>query len=818
MNLDIEYWHRNNPQRHCVVQPCLESATHAAKEPVTERGIAPRGQIMIKWLSAFALVAGLSSLAAQTPLRSLQAIHVLTNAEAAHHSPVDFQATVTYYRDYERTMFVQDGDTAIFVLPKIAYKLAPGDRVRIQGTTHESFRPYVAGATITVLHHGDLPTPRPVAFDDLVHVRDDCMFVTLRARVLSADITLSSSRRNTTLRLLSDAGSLTADVDSDDPGALAGLLDAEVQITGAVSGLFDGKMEMTGVVLHVQSLQGVKVLHPAKVNPWTLPVTPMDEILSEFHEISQSQRVRVQGTVTYYIPGSAVVLQNGQRSLWINTSSRDDVKIGDQADASGFPDVHDGFLKLRDGEVRDSHLFAPVNPLPVSWTDLAHSHHVFDLVSVEGIVVAEVRESAQDEYELSVGGHLFSAIFRHPEQGTGAPRPVMKKIPLGSRVRVTGVCILEDSNPFNNDVPFDLLLRDYDDIAVVARPSMISVENLIRVVSVLLLIVLAVSAWGWMLNRKVRKQTAALAGRIEAEATLERRNAHIEQRRSRILEDINGSRPLVEVLEEIADLVSFQLDGAPCWCEVVDGARLGLHPSDLNGKRIAQQDIPSRSGARLGVLYAALDPASSVTAQDQPFFLGTRLATLAIETRRLYTDLVRRSEFDLLTDIHNRFSLDKQLDALVLRAREQASIFGLIYIDLDEFKQVNDVYGHRIGDLYLQEVSIRMKRQMRTGDLLARIGGDEFAALVPAARSRADVEEIAVRLERSFDEPFHIGGHTVRGSASIGIALYPEDGNSKDSLLSAADAAMYVAKHTRQDSDEDFQEGRLRSPRSTSQD
>ena len=85
--------------------------------------------------------------------------------------------------------------------------------------------------------------------------------------------------------------------------------------------------------------------------------------------------------------------------------------------------------------------------------------------------------------------------------------------------------------------------------------------------------------------------------------------------------------------------------------------------------------------------------------------MGAGLATLAIETRRLYSDLIHRSEFDLLTDIQNRFSLEKQLDSLIEEARLTAGIFGLIYIDLDDFKLVNDRYGHHVGDLYLQEAA-----------------------------------------------------------------------------------------------------------------
>jgi len=281
----------------------------------------------------------------------------------------------------------------------------------------------------------------------------------------------------------------------------------------------------------------------------------------------------------------------------------------------------------------------------------------------------------------------------------------------------------------------------------------------------------------------MRRQTAELA--------------YIERRRSRILEDINGTRPLAEIIEQITELVSFKLKGSPCWCQIAEGALLGNCPPKLDAFRIVQEEIPGRSGTAHGAIFAGLDPLTSPQAiEREALKMATALSALAMETRRIYTDLRRRSEFDLLTDTHNRFSMDKHLDTLIEESRQTAGIFGLIYIDLNEFKQINDLYGHQVGDRYLQEVALRMKRQLRSHDLLARLGGDEFAALVPVVRSRAEVEEIAQRLERSFDEPFTIERYTIQGSASVGIAMYPKDGSTKDSLLNTADAAMYLAKNS----------------------
>jgi diguanylate cyclase (GGDEF)-like protein len=509
-----------------------------------------------------------------------------------------------------------------------------------------------------------------------------------------------------------------------------------------------------------------------------------------------TQRVRVHGTITYYEPGLAAVLQSGAKSLWINTQTTDSLRIGDIADATGFPDADSGFLTLAGSEIQDKQTLAPIAPQAEGWRQLVSSKHLFDLVSIEGEVVNAIRGTSQDEYALVSDGYMFSAIYRHPKSAGALPLPPMKRVPVGSRIRVTGICVLDDANPYSRDVPFNILLRTPDDIRVVARPSWLNVRILVRVTSVLFLAVVAVGGWGWALRRKVHFQTAALSARIEAEGALERRLAQLEKQRSRILENINGTEPLAGILEQITDLVSFHLYGVPCWCEVTDGARLGNFPPEPRNFRVIVDDIPARSGPALGRFFAGFAPGSLPGGHEaEALSVGTRLATLAIETRRLYSDLRHRSEFDLLTDIHNRFSLDKHLDGLIEEARQTAYIFGLIYIDLDQFKQVNDLYGHQVGDQYLQEVASRMKGQLRSADMLARLGGDEFAALVTVVRSRAEVEEIAERLERSLDDPYPVEGYFLHGSASVGIALYPEDGGTKNSLLSAADAAMYVAKH-----------------------
>lgn len=717
------------------------------------------------------------------PLTSIQAIHALTNAQANQAIPVRFEASVTYYKKGDVDLFVQDGDTAIYIETSTGYDLSTGDRVLVTGYTRASFRPEVKGDSITLLHHGQAADPVNATFQQLIHADLDSRRVTVRGTVLSANVVLDGGLQNIYLQLLMDGGSVDAEVVNNGSN-VADLLDSEVEITGAVAGRFDNKMQMTGILIETPSLSDVTVLKRAASVPSALPVTPMDQILGAYNVVDRTQRIRVQGTVTYYEPGLTVVLQDGDKSLLVFTQYEGPLPIGSVVSVSGFPNVRKGSLALDRGEIEPTGKRSPVAPQALKTGQLASGAHAFDLISVQGELLMAIREDDQDEYVLVADGHLFSAVLRHPQHGPDTQLPKFKEPAIGSTVRTTGICTLDNGDRSLSPVAFDVLLRSQDDIAVVAGPSLLSVDNLILVVVVLLVVILAAAARQWRIERRVRRQTALLA--------------QIEQRRSRILEEINGARPVDEILEMILDLMSFKLRGAACWLERAEGESVGAPPKSGEEFRIAQSAITSPSGLPIGTVFAAMPRTGKPLADEEATLtMAAGLATLAVETRRLYSDLKHRSEFDLLTDCHNRFSLDRRLNQLIKEYGGTTRKFGLVYVDLDGFKQVNDIYGHKVGDIYLQKVALRMKHQLRAPDMLARLGGDEFAVLIPQVGDKEDAEAIASRLERCFDQPFAVDGNQIEGRASLGIAIYPQDSSTKDGILNAADAAMYVSKHAK---------------------
>jgi hypothetical protein len=625
------------------------------------RKLLPIIAIVLAWAS----VAGA---AAPIPLTTIKSIQALTNAQAGEARPVAFEGTVTYFRGYRKNLFVQDGDAGMFVKAATRTRMAPGDRVLIKGITATGFRPCVYSSDITVIGHGAEPKPVPATFDQLIRGSYDSLLVTMRGVVHSADLDRPSAAHvpGATLRMLTDGGYVDVEVDSGDAQALGGLLDNQVAVTAVAGGKFDGKLQLTGVVLHVASFADIKVLKRPAVSPWALPATPMDQVLSVYHINNLTRRVRITGSVTYFEPGSAMVLQSGSKSIWVKTESFTPMRIGDRAEVIGFPAVSDGFLVVGGSEIQDSGIPAPVSPQPVTWQQLASSRSIFDLVSIEGQVAMEAREPSQDEYVLVSDGKMFTAIYPHGNTA-GALMP-MKQVPIGARIRVTGICAMDNANPFGHDVPFNILMRSSGDLVLLAQPSWLTVRHLTFLVFLLLLAVIAVGTRVWFVERTMRSQVVALG--------------YIEQRRGRILEAINSSQPLAETLEQITELASVVLKGAPCWCQIADGATLGNYPQrpGASGLRIVEHPIGSHSGPPLGSIFAAFDAhVIPQAAEAKSLSMAAALAALAIETRRLYSDLVRRSEFDMLTDVHNRFSLEKNLDAHIQIARQTAGVFGLIY-------------------------------------------------------------------------------------------------------------------------------------------
>lgn len=207
--------------------------------------------------------------------------------------------------------------------------------------------------------------------------------------------------------------------------------------------------------------------------------------------------------------------------------------------------------------------------------------------------------------------------------------------------------------------------------------------------------------------------------------------------------------------------------------------------------------------ATLLALQAAIEEARSETGlvamreariENERLVVQNFQTTQAAEAAHVALDIaIKAAQTDALTGLRNREVLWHRLAHDLALARRQGNRLAIYFLDVDDFKRVNDEFGHAVGDLLLQHVARVLLATVRASDTVCRIGGDEFVVLASASR-QDDVRQVAAKMEQALGMPCVLAGHPMSISASIGFSVFPEDGESPGVLVHKADEAMYRAK------------------------
>ncbi|KAB8127460.1 sensor domain-containing diguanylate cyclase [Gracilibacillus oryzae] len=227
-----------------------------------------------------------------------------------------------------------------------------------------------------------------------------------------------------------------------------------------------------------------------------------------------------------------------------------------------------------------------------------------------------------------------------------------------------------------------------------------------------------------------------------------------------------------------------------------------IHPADRNKVNKAEQLL--FSGKEVQIDFRIIHPTKGekwITKLSKP--ITDQYGTI-IRINGQFKDITKQKElenelrhmayFDDLTDLPNRKMLDRHIKKALARSKRQCHNLALMFVDLDDFKQVNDTLGHDAGDQLLREVVDRIGKCIREEDVIARIGGDEFI-LVFEETDQQEIEKIAKRIIQSSTQSYTLDGNKVNISVSAGISMYPDNGMDKVTLIQNADKAMYDAKN-----------------------
>ncbi len=212
-------------------------------------------------------------------------------------------------------------------------------------------------------------------------------------------------------------------------------------------------------------------------------------------------------------------------------------------------------------------------------------------------------------------------------------------------------------------------------------------------------------------------------------------------------------------------------------------ALLRAELSRLEGEVLAAQQV----------LISTL-PVEIVKANENLLLAALRSETLADTAFHELEDLTRASQHDALTGTPNRALMQDRMESAVAMAHRNGTSLAVIFVDLDHFKSINDTLGHTVGDEVLTMMARRLEVAVRDSDTVSRHGGDEFLVLLSQVAHPAHAAIIATKILASMVEPWDTNGNVLRVSGSLGIALYPKDGQDVPTLICQADSAMYRAK------------------------
>jgi len=506
-----------------------------------------------------------------------------------------------------------------------------------------------------------------------------------------------------------------------------------------------------------------------------------DENAQPRHSADSSRIAHAHGTITYYKKGDSAILESNGKSTLVELRRSEDFAIGDIVDATGIETNHEYVSVLRQASLVGTGTNQRIVPRVVGFAEALSGQFDYHLVSFSGKLVSQLHDAESNSLVIDTDDHLITAYLDR--------QTPLEQYQPGSRLQVSGIFRVEQDGAVGEPRAY-LEMRNAADVQLISPPSWFSAMHVLQLLTVLFIVVTSIVVRATFLKWRTVNRTAWMD-----------RSATIARERSHILEMISSNLSLEELLRQICASTIKLLPGTSCCFQVQLERELlltnaGPESTWPEEMKLYEVELRVESDEVIGsIVVSAPKGVRPAADSEQVYTVVSELASLAMRQSLMYRGLVFHSTHDPLTELPNRRLYESRLSSALKDAEENNSELAIIYIDINRFKYVNDQYGHKTGDLYLKQISARLRNQLRPIDTLARVGGDEFVVIAPFPEGTDRVYSLTARLQTCFRDPFSLDGISVDGSASFGFARYPEHGRTADELTRIADHSMYVSKH-----------------------
>lgn len=707
-------------------------------------------------------------------LRTAEQVRRLTTDEAARHYPVRLRGVVTFYDQNLFSRFAQD-DTAGIYLGDYAnpVPLPPGQMVEIVGTTSPGeYAPIVTPQTVHVIGTGALPPAKPVSFEELASGREDSQFVELRGIVRSANPDPQTGFR--LIEIATGGGRLTAYVTNLPAAQTKDLVNCTVRARGVCSTQFNRQRQLFYIRLLIPRPEDFVVEKSAPADPFDIPAQSIASLLQFTPQGTYGHRVKIAGTVIYQHLGESLFVQDENQGLFVQTKQPVLLKAGDRVEVVGFPAQGQYTPTLQDGVYRKIRSGLEPEPVAIDLDEALKGTYDCRLVRLEANLLDRVRYGREQFLVLEARNFVFHAYIEQEQAGS------YSSLENGSRVAVTGVCLIEPGNDWRageawRAKSFRLLLRSPADVALLRSPPWWTLTRLLWMVGLLGVIVLAAFAWVGVLRRRVQHQTEIIRQKLQLEAALKER--------------------YLDLFENANDIVyTHDLGGRLTSINQAGERILQRRREEILSRNIVELVLPEQQAAAREWLEQVLKDAAPPTAEWDFAAPSGQSIKLEIGTRLIEQNGQQVEVEGIARDITERRRLEREL--LEISNREQRRIghdlhdgvcqqlVGISYLTetladrLQEKGASESVEAERIS--YLIKNALGQTRGVARGLFPVRL---EENGLVSA------LEELAANAATLFQVPCSFTCENAPETVDNGIALHL--------YYIAQEAVANAAKHGR---------------------